>query len=132
MRSNIHNTLPFGSYRLNKYGITSYTFKEVCKILRIPKIGRNKLVDFLKWKEILDKDRTPDVKYLSNGYFELHTITHKGLSIHLTKITSTGIEFIRELITADFEEYLVYRKAKYQRYKEGREARQKASAQLMQ
>lgn len=78
---------------------------KVAKILNYKNLGRNKLFEFLRYKDILCRDNEPKQDYVNRGYFVLRPIPYdhngeKKMS-YKTYVTANGIDFIRRLIDAD-------------------------------
>ena len=74
--------------------------KEVAKILNIKNVGRNKLFEILRAKEILDKSNQPYQKYVDRGYFRViesrFTLPTGEVKISLkTVVFQKGLDFIR-------------------------------------
>lgn len=80
------------------------TMAQLAKLLckRGYNIGRNRLFDFLKAKEILMFNREPYQRYLNQGWFEVREITapisRGGIVIQQTLVTGKGQLAIAELI----------------------------------
>lgn len=83
---------------------TTVTMAQLAKLLckRGYNIGRNRLFDFLKAKEILMFNREPYQRYLNQGWFEVREITtplsRGGIVIQQTLVTGKGQLAIAELI----------------------------------
>lgn len=73
------------------------TMKQVSGLLNV---GRNKLFNFLRTFQILDKNNEPYRKFIEMGLFEVKIKSIPGTSenITVTLITTKGIEYIRKHI----------------------------------
>lgn len=74
--------------------------KEVAKILNIKNIGRNKLFEILRNKNILDRCNQPYQKYVDAGYFRViesrFNLPDGEIKISLkTVVFQKGLDFIR-------------------------------------
>lgn len=74
--------------------------KEVAKILNIKNIGRNKLFEILRNKNILDRSNQPYQKYVDAGYFRViesrFNLPDGEIKISLkTVVFQQGLDFIR-------------------------------------
>lgn len=77
--------------------------KEVAKVLNFKNIGRNKVFEILREKEILDKTNVPYQKYIDAGYFRVIESkwedqdgdTHINLK---TVVYQKGVDYIRKII----------------------------------
>lgn len=79
--------------------------KEVAKILNIKGLGRNNLFEFLRKKNVLDRNNQPYQKYVDAEYFRIieskFTLPTGEIKISLkTVVFQKGLDFIRKLIKA--------------------------------
>lgn len=77
---------------------------EVAKILNIKGIGRNKLFEILRNKNILQNNNQPYQKYVDAGYFRIiesrYVLSNGETKISLkTVVFQKGLEFIRKTVS---------------------------------
>lgn len=77
--------------------------KEVAKILNIKNVGRNKLFEILRNRNILDRNNQPYQKYVDAGYFRViesrFNLPDGEIKISLkTVVFQKGLDFIRKEI----------------------------------
>lgn len=75
----------------------------VAKVLNIPNLGRNKLFEILREKQILMKDNQPYQKYIDQGYFrtveQKYTTPDGEIKISIkTLVYQKGLDFIRKAV----------------------------------
>lgn len=80
---------------------------EVAKVSNVPKMGRNKLFEFLRKKNILRSNNQPYQEYVDRGYFKLleqHVSMPYGESMINCKtvVTQKGLDFIRRKLNEHF------------------------------
>lgn len=80
-------------------------FADAAKTLAIKRFGRNNLIDFLRSKNIIMKDRRPYQQYVERGYFKQIEQTYDAhgetrLS-YKTVISNKGLDYIRKLILTE-------------------------------
>lgn len=73
---------------------------------RILQIGRNKLFQFLRDKDVLDYDNTPYQSFIDRGYFEITTKEiprnrHRNKLQLVTLVTPKGLKYIEKLLKED-------------------------------
>lgn len=86
------------------------SFNESAKAL---KTGRNRLMDFLRKKDILNQDNSPSQYCLDRKYFEVKTYTYvvKGgnkYQLAITRITTKGQDFLFRYLSKHLDEYSVF------------------------
>ncbi|RPD45471.1 hypothetical protein DNI29_19005 [Hymenobacter sediminis] len=77
----------------------SLSFTEAAKWLKIPGVGRNKLIAMLRRDKILMKNREPYQQHINAGYFEVEPQTYeageKGRRMAgTTRVTPKGMEWL--------------------------------------
>lgn len=77
----------------------SLSFSEAAKWLKLPGIGRNKLIEMLRQQKVLMKNREPYQQYVNAGYFEVEPQTYeageKGRRLAgTTRVTPKGLEWL--------------------------------------
>lgn len=72
------------------------TLSKVAKALNIKDIGRNKLFEILRDKEILRGNNEPYQKYVDSGYFEIGMTTKNGFKFPQTLVTGKGMGYINK------------------------------------
>lgn len=86
------------------------SLNQVAKAL---KTKRNKMMDFLRHKEVLNQDNSPSSYYANRGYFEVKNFTYvvKGgnkYQIAVTRVTPKGQDFLYRYLTKYIDEYSEY------------------------
>lgn len=76
---------------------------EVAKVLNIKGIGRNKLFEILRNKNILQQNNQPYQKFVDNGYFRVieskYSLPNGDIKISLkTVVFQKGLDFIRKSV----------------------------------
>lgn len=72
--------------------------RDVAAILCIPNLGRNKLFNFLREQEVLDKNNKPYRKYVDNCYFKLAEVSVGKRSFLKLMVSPEGKVFIEKLL----------------------------------
>jgi len=88
-----------------------YKMSEAAKLINEKSIGRNKLIDFLRWVEVLNKYEEPYQKYIDVEYFTCvvkQREWHRGQDL-VPLVSDKGLEFITKLLKKRKEEYLKWR-----------------------
>lgn len=83
------------------------SFNEVAKAL---KTGRNRLMNFLRCKDILNQDNSPSQYCLDRKYFEVKTYTYvvkngNKYQLAITRITAKGQDFLYRYLTRHIDQY---------------------------
>lgn len=81
---------------------------QVAKVLNYPNIGRNKLFEILRDKNILMDGNIPYQKYIDRGYFrtieQKYTLPDGSTRINIkTLVYQKGVDAIRKLLRRDYE-----------------------------
>lgn len=74
------------------------------------KTKRNKMMEFLRHKEVFNQDNSPSSYYANRGYFEVKNFTYvvksgKKYQIAVTRVTSKGQDFLYRYLTKYIDEY---------------------------
>lgn len=88
-----------------------YKMSEAAKLINEKGIGRNKLIDFLRWAEVLDRHEEPYQKFVNAGYFKYvikQREWHRGQDL-VPLVSDKGLEFITRLLKKSKVEYLEWR-----------------------
>lgn len=90
---------------LNDDGTLS--LNQVAKAL---KTKRNKMMKFLRYKEVFNQDNSPSSYYANKGYFEVKNFTYvvksgKKYQIAVTRVSATGQSFLYRYLTKYIDEY---------------------------
>jgi phage antirepressor YoqD-like protein len=93
---------------LNDDGTLS--LNQVAKAL---KTKRNKMMEFLRHKEVFNRDNSPSSYYANRGYFEVKNFTYtiengKKYQIAITRVTAKGQNFLYRYLTKHIDEYSIY------------------------
>ncbi len=85
---------------------TTFDMGNVAKIINKDKMGRNKLIAFLKDKHVFRENGTPYQIYVNRGYFkivEMGYLIHETIPMvgHKTVAFQKGIDFIIRLLEKD-------------------------------
>lgn len=93
---------------LNDDGTLS--LNQVAKAL---KTKRNKMMDFLRHKKVLNQDNSPTSYYANKAYFEVKNFTYivksgKKYQIAVTRVTTKGQDFLYRYLTKYIDEYSEY------------------------
>lgn len=88
------------------------SLNQVAKAL---KTKRNKMMEFLRYKEVLNQDNSPASYYANRGYFEVKNFTYvvksgKKYQIAVTRVTARGQDFLYRYLTKYIDEYSEYDK----------------------
>lgn len=88
------------------------SLNQVAKAL---KTKRNKMMEFLRCKEVLNQDNSPASYYANRGYFEVKNFTYvvksgKKYQIAVTRVTARGQDFLYRYLTKYMDEYSEYDK----------------------
>lgn len=83
------------------------SLNQVAKAL---KTKRNKMMGFLRHKEVFNQDNSPSSYYANRGYFEVKNFTYvvksgKKYQIAVTRVTSKGQDFLYRYLTKYIDEY---------------------------
>lgn len=86
-------------YNAVQVAANSLSFSEAAKWLKIPGVGRNKLIAMLKKDKVLMANREPYQRYVEEGYFEVEPQTYeagaKGRQLTgTTRVTPRGLEWL--------------------------------------
>ena len=87
-------------------GLTVYSMSECAKLLNLPGIGRNILLEYLKKLEIFEPNNLPAIKYLQLGYFKIGSgCTNYNCSsvFSCIKTTAIGLDYIQSLVPLIYE-----------------------------
>lgn len=79
------------------------------------KTRRNKMMEFLRYKNVFNQDNSPSSYYANKGYFEVKSFTvvtkrNKKFQIAITRVTSTGQDFLYRYLKKHKDEYIKYDK----------------------
>lgn len=77
------------------------------------KTKRNKMMEFLRHKEVFNQDNSPSSYYANRGYFEVKNFTYviksgKKYQIAVTRVTPKGQDFLYRYLTKYIDEYSEY------------------------
>lgn len=77
------------------------------------KTKRNKMMEFLRHKEVFNQDNSPSSYYSNKGYFEVKNFTYvvksgKKYQVAVTRVTTKGQDFLYRYLTKYIEEYSKY------------------------
>lgn len=72
--------------------------RDVAAILCVPNLGRNKLFDFLRGQDVLDKNNKPYRKYVDAGYFKLAEVSVGKRAFLKVMVSPEGKVFIERLL----------------------------------
>lgn len=77
------------------------------------KTKRNKMMEFLRHKEVFNQDNSPASYYANRGYFEVKNFTYvvksgKKYQIAVTRVTTKGQDFLYRYLTKYIDEYSEY------------------------
>lgn len=77
------------------------------------KTKRNKMMEFLRYKEVFNQDNSPSSYYSNKGYFEVKNFTYvvksgKKYQVAVTRVTTKGQDFLYRYLTKYIEEYSEY------------------------
>ncbi len=77
------------------------------------KTKRNKMMEFLRHKEVFNQDNSPSSYYANRGYFEVKNFTYvvksgKKYQIAVTRVTPKGQDFLYRYLTKYIDEYLIF------------------------
>lgn len=77
------------------------------------KTKRNKMMEFLRHKEVFNQDNSPASYYANKGYFEVKNFTYvvksgKKYQIAVTRVTTKGQDFLYRYLTKYIDEYSEY------------------------
>lgn len=72
------------------------TISKVAKALDIEGIGRNKLFDILRNKEVLRSNNEPYQRYINDGYFKVIAVAKNGRKFTQTLVTGKGMSWINK------------------------------------
>lgn len=77
------------------------------------KTKRNKMMEFLRHKEVFNQDNSPSSYYSNKGYFEVKNFTYvvksgKKYQVAVTRVTTKGQDFLYRYLTKCIEEYSEY------------------------
>ena len=83
------------------------SLNQVAKAL---KTKRNKMMEFLRYKEVFNQDNSPSSYYANKGYFEVKNFTYvvksgKKYQIAVTRVSTTGQDFLYRYLTKHIDEY---------------------------
>lgn len=86
------------------------SLNQVAKAL---KTKRNKMMEFLRYKEVFNQDNSPSSYYANKGYFEVKNFTYvvksgKKYQIAVTRVSATGQDFLYRYLTKHINEYSEY------------------------
>lgn len=86
------------------------SLNQVAKAL---KTKRNKMMKFLRHKEVFNQDNSPASYYANRGYFEVKNFTYvvksgKKYQIAVTRVTTKGQDFLYRFLTKYIDEYSKY------------------------
>ena len=77
-------------------------------------IGRTRLNDFLRWKDVFVKCKPiPYQEYINKGYFEVkEALKNGGCGFTVkTYVTGKGQQFIYNLVVRDYDNFLKFKEA---------------------
>lgn len=81
---------------------TAISLGDVAKILAIPKVGRNKLFEILRDRDILQNNNLPYQKYIDAGYFRIIEQKYNvGDEVRIslkTLVYQKGVDYIRKIL----------------------------------
>nr|DAN43857.1 MAG TPA: KilAC domain protein [Caudoviricetes sp.] len=85
---------------------TTIDFERAAKVLNYKGLGRNKLFQYLRDKEILMPNNTPYQRYIDAGYFRLikttwNTSNNDRVIYFKTVIYKKGLDFLSKIIEKD-------------------------------
>ena len=77
------------------------------------KTKRNKMMEFLRHKEVFNQDNSPSSYYANRGYFEVKSFTYvvksgKKYQVAVTRVTPKGQDFLYRYLTKYIDEYSEY------------------------
>ncbi len=77
------------------------------------KTKRNKMMEFLRHKEVFNQDNSPASYYANRGYFEVKNFTYvvksgKKYQIAVTRVTPKGQDFLYRYLTKYMDEYSIF------------------------
>lgn len=77
------------------------------------KTKRNKMMEFLRHKEVFNQDNSPSQYYSNRGYFEVKSFTYvvksgKKYQVAVTRVTAKGQDFLYRYLTKYIDEYSNY------------------------
>lgn len=86
------------------------SLNQVAKAL---KTKRNKMMEFLRYKEVLNQDNSPASYYACKEYFEIKNYTYvvksgKKYQIAITRVTAKGQDFLYRYLTKYIDEYSTF------------------------
>lgn len=74
------------------------------------KTRRNKMMQYLRYKNVFNEDNSPSTYYATKEYFEVKTFTYvtrnnKKYQVAVTTVTPNGQDFLYRFLTKNIEEY---------------------------
>ena len=83
------------------------------QVAKAIKTKRNKMMEFLRHKEVFNQDNSPASYYANRGYFEVKNFTYvvksgKKYQIAVTRVTTKGQDFLYRYLTKYIDEYSEY------------------------
>lgn len=83
------------------------SLNQVAKAL---KTKRNKMMEFLRFKEVFNQDNSPSSYYANRGYFEVKNFTYvvksgKKYQIAVTRVSASGQDFLYRYLNKHIDEY---------------------------
>ena len=96
----------------------SFSLGETAKLLAIPGLGRNTLIQFLRDEGILIANNVAKQRYIDRGYFHVVQRDFYGLDGALrikaaTRVREKGIEFIRRRLDDHLKQFMERQNAGY-------------------
>ena len=88
-----------------------YTMSQAAKLLDVKGIGRTKLMEFLRWAEVLNKNNEPYQKYVDVDYFKYvvkQREWHWGQDL-VPLVSDKGMAFIAKLLEKRKADFLKWR-----------------------
>ena len=83
------------------------------QVAKAIKTKRNKMMEFLRHKEVFNQDNSPASYYANRGYFEVKNFTYvvksgKKYQIAITRVTTKGQDFLYRYLKKYIDEYSEY------------------------
>lgn len=74
------------------------------------KTRRNKMMQYLRYKNVFNEDNSPSTYYATKDYFEVKTFTYvtknnRKYQVAVTKVTSNGQDFLYRYLKKNIDEY---------------------------
>lgn len=90
--------------------VGTFSLNQTAKAL---KTKRNKLMEFLRYKNVLNQDNSPSSYYANREYFEVKSFTYvvksgKKYQVAVTRVTPKGQDFLYRYLTKYLHEYSNY------------------------